>query len=461
MIERGGLLAGVATLGVLLPGGAPAEAIPTKYNHISEAAAKAIRHNAAYLKGIGCSAWLLRDIKGEIEGLATADHCLESETHMTGSDGKGYIVQPEDVWAEIGKNVGYQHPVAEIDKWILPGTATKPDNSHDIAIGVAYGHTPPEAKADFKRIKLPASRLDYGDKLYGGAFPTTQPQNLSGIMRRQMFNLTFNGPTDIALGSKPFTHTLDMWMSATPDGATCGPGGSGSGAVEVAEHEAKLAAILSASPMTDIREKGVGKKGQRQNPFEGSICYYADRFDPRNSSTFTPVRSVEEIPGYTTIEEKMESIHTQFEDSGISKTIVNGTVYIPSRKGGPDTPAFTDVEDPVIIHFTVPDTTFFIWARSNTKDPDQLNFAIFDSQSLGQALIVPRSQDRKSDFLASAGAIKIVSETDNSGTQDLFVDEVGQQFGKQYGSSLPSGETQYYRLDFSTGNHKLSPIRKR
>src|SRR4051812_22766232 len=103
MIERRGIIAGVATLGAMLPGATAAEANP--YNHIPDEAARVIRHNAARLTEIGCSAWLLRDVKGEIDGIMTAVHCGLDDARaprITGSNGQQYIVQAKPIKAQIG-----------------------------------------------------------------------------------------------------------------------------------------------------------------------------------------------------------------------------------------------------------------------------------------------------------------------------------------------------------------------
>jgi hypothetical protein len=81
------------------------------------------------------------------------DHCSLSSLdvqRLIGSDRQEYIVTPQPADApagsaprlarvRIGSREDSMRTVATVDRYILPGSSTAPDKSHDLAIGVVKG----------------------------------------------------------------------------------------------------------------------------------------------------------------------------------------------------------------------------------------------------------------------------------------------------------------------------------
>ncbi len=477
MFERRGLLAGAATLGVLLPGGAPAEAIPTKYNHAPELAAQAIRHNAVLIPELGCSGWLLRDQKGEIDGVLFADHCNVTEERslrVDTSKGDRFIVQEKPVLVERGRNDGRMHTVGLIDKYILPGTIDYKDNTHDVAIGVLKGHTPAEPYRDYERTVLPADQVEVGDTLFAGAFPLLQPQNHSGHSRRQTLKLKVTDQGHGKIGNykggieKNYVHFINGTVYASEDGAECSPRSSGSGFFELVNGHVRIAGVETLGYDHTGSDGVYDPNEQRQHPdYAAATCSIADELAaPKelsgkgysDGSIVKAVSSTAEIPGYMSYSEMSDKLVEAFRDPNVPKTALEGRIALLSQKGGgPDSPAYSTLIDrPVLFHFEVPDTTFIVWSLPNPKDPGNLVYTSLDRQHLNQALIVGETPGDKPKIDMIEGALTN-SSTDN---QPDFVDGQGRHFGRQTSDTLPTNGYEYHYLRSTKHGLKLASASK-
>lgn len=432
-------------------------------NHIPEAAAKAIRRNAARLTELGCSAWLIRGAHDEVDGIITAVHCnlTDSEApRIVGSDKQQYIVERNPIKAQVGERVGHMKTVAVIDEFVLPGTPEYPDTNHDLALGVAKGHTAQEVIKDYKRDVLPIAKLNPGDTLYEGAYPVAQPAN-GNHMKRQAFRLTV-----LNKGLKPVGYDkvavpmLFASMPATKDGAECSYGASGSVSFAMIRGKSRPVATLSYfDDLTGSLGEYTTAPQPRKTPI-AAICGFSYQLDqPRTGnndwnnfgSIVKTKRTTAEIPGYLTPEQMMDSARRQFENPNIGKTVLNGSLSMPNLKGGPDTPAFNKlIERPILFHFSTPATTLI--AEADPTEPDNLRINIFSDLSLGAAQVFSDNPDQNS-FLQTSGPIEY-RQSDSANPEGSFIDETQQQFGVQT-THDPDYSKPSYRLAYGQDGFSL------
>lgn len=463
------------------------EPIPDKVEYI-------VRHNAVRLTELRCSGWLLRDLKGEIEGVVTAEHCGLSDgrkERYQGSDGQTYFIQPKEIKAQLGNKFGRMRTVAAINRFILPGTVDHVDYSHDMALGVAEGHTPQEVIKDFQRQKLPADKLKRGDTLFAGAYPIKQPgyfpnqpkpdkqhPTISEVGRRQIMKISvtnnqavhgvsLDGSSNYADSNYKKVRMVDGIMTATRDGAECSPGASGSVAFKLVKGKPRI--IGSLSNYYDSTG-GLGVYDP-ENYGDNAVatCSYATELDlPRgndfwpnyNGSIVNPVSTTGEIPGYMTYEQMIAKAGVQVDDPNITKFVLKGRLMLPLKGGGrreASTNTHPHADDPMLIHFNTPRTTLIAYAMPYTKGSgtttpsNNMSVAVMQDRSLSKLKLYAEAGSKESPtFYGTKGQIEYYPS--NKGA--YFIDESQNIFGQlDYEDIDPEEDT--YMVNFADGQYHI------
>lgn len=397
-----------------------------------------MRRDTVYMAGLRCSGKALRNKDGSIVGVLTAEHCsLRNQTaeRITGSDGLTYIVQPQPIKAKVGAHYGSLRTVAEIESYIVPKTG---DTSHDIAIGVARGHSPSEAMKVYRNNALtPAElqKLKAGRTVYMASWPEYQPRNPNRLIERQAFamKLLGLGTTDVDTGKR----LRVAWTSveSTADGASCTPGASGSeGFVMI---KGKPRSIGAASVYLDLsgRQSLPLQNGSSPSLKEGNattVCGFAYEQTPpgRGGMVIHAVRSAEQIPGYLTPEQTLANARAKFKDPSKPKTIIDGMISIAPplarsnrQKGGPE----QLWADGVALYH---DKRMhrLVMEYADPQDPDHLAYEYYDDRHLQYITIYPRSGTNDVDLRQTTGTCRYQPEATGS-SRGNFIDEAGLEFG--------------------------------
>ena len=100
-----------------------------------------IAHNAVWIGALGCSGQALRNGRGDVIGVVTAQHCVllaMRGDRVRGSDGKTYGVFARPIMARTGTKSTQLRTVARLDRFVVP--AGGDILTHDLVFGVATGH---------------------------------------------------------------------------------------------------------------------------------------------------------------------------------------------------------------------------------------------------------------------------------------------------------------------------------
>jgi hypothetical protein len=276
-----------------------------------------IAHDTVWIGALGCSGQALRNGRGDVIGVVTAQHCVLLALRgdrVRGSDGKTYGVFAGPIMARTGTKSTQLRPVARLDSFVVP--AGGDILTHDLVFGVAAGHTSEEILADYRKEALTEKQmtgLRVGQRVYFGGYPAYQPKyepfTQAQRFERQSFvaKVLALGLVRIPLGNIFVTAVQSLWVSVTDtaDGATSSYGVSG--AVGMVRFHGKLAAIGAASAFDDLkgtlalrnaRDQQVGfvpTLGENEITATLAFAYQL----PGMSYEIHAVQSPQEIPGWT------------------------------------------------------------------------------------------------------------------------------------------------------------------
>jgi hypothetical protein len=195
---------------------------------------KDAKANTAYLPFLnGCSGRVIRNPQGIATGVVSAYHCSmypDVAPRESGSDGQLYtIMNTPSLDVLVGDDVSSLSRIGTVEQVILPAAA---DTSHDLIIFTFEGHSPAEVRADFEASRVPESQvrnMTVGTTLHISGYPQIQPNNHTGITRRELMTLTTLGIADVYTNTNRVIPTLWTGLNAsnTKDGVVCSPGESG------------------------------------------------------------------------------------------------------------------------------------------------------------------------------------------------------------------------------------------
>jgi hypothetical protein len=276
-----------------------------------------IAHNTVWMGALGCSGQALRNGRGQVIGVVTAQHC---ELHaiqgdrVSGSDGKVYGVFVEPIMARTGTKSTRLRTVARLDTFVVPAGGDL--LTHDLVFGVAAGHTSQEVLAVYRKEALTDEQMTHlrvGQRVYFGGYPAYQPEYEPFIQAQQFERQSFTAKV-MALGllrvpvlSMFATQVQSLWVSVTntTDGATSSYGVSG--AVGMVRFHGKWRAIGVASVFHDLKGTVASDNARDQVagfvPTLGKDEITADLAFayqlPGMTWEIHAVQSPQEIPGWT------------------------------------------------------------------------------------------------------------------------------------------------------------------
>jgi hypothetical protein len=276
-----------------------------------------IAHNTVWIGALGCSGQALRNGRGDVIGVVTAQHCAllaMRGDRVRGSDGKTYGVFAAPIMARTGTKSTQLRTVARLDSFVVP--AGGEILTHDLVFGVAAGHTSEEVLAGYRKEALTEKQmtgLRVGQRVYFGGYPAYQPKYEPFTQAQEFERQSFVAKV-LALGllrapmrSFFVAAVQSLWVSVTntTDGATSSYGVSG--AVGIVRFHGKWRAIGAASAFQDLkgtlalrnaRDQQVGfvpTLGENEITATLAFAYQL----PRISYEIHAVRSPQRIPGWT------------------------------------------------------------------------------------------------------------------------------------------------------------------
>lgn len=276
-----------------------------------------IARDTVWIGALGCSGQALRNGRGDVIGVVTAQHCLllaVQGERVRGSDAKTYGVFAGPIKARIGTRSTELRTVARLDEFVVP--AGGDILTHDLAFGVVAGHSSEEVVADYRREALTEKQmtgLRVGQRVYFGGYPAYQPKYEPSTPGQQFERQSFVakvlalGLLRVPLQSIFVTDIQSLWVSVTDttDGATSSYGVSG--AVGMVRVHGKWRAIGAASAFHDL--KGTVAPRNARGEQAGSVpTLGADEITatlafayqlPGMSYEIHAVQSPQEIPGWT------------------------------------------------------------------------------------------------------------------------------------------------------------------
>ena len=222
-----------------------------------------IARDTVWIGMLGCSGQALRNGRGDVIGVVTAQHCVllpMQGDRVRGSDGKTYGVFAGPIKARTGTRSAQLRTVARLDTFVVP--AGGDILTHDLVFGVAAGHTSDEVLADYRTEALTEKQmtgLRVGQRVYFGGYPAYQPKyeplTPGHQFERQSFvaKVLALGLLRVPLRSFFVTNIQSLWVSVTDttDGATSSYGVSG--AVGMVTFHRKWRAIGAASAFDDLK----------------------------------------------------------------------------------------------------------------------------------------------------------------------------------------------------------------
>src|SRR5262245_33079633 len=139
-----------------------------------------IARTTVWIDALGCSGQALRNGRGDVIGVVTAQHCVLVAMQgdpVRGSDGGTYGVIAGPITATRGAKSTRLHAIARLDTFVLPAGVEA--LTHALAFRVAAGHTRHEVLAGYRQEALTAkqmTRLRVGQHVYFGGYPAYQPR---------------------------------------------------------------------------------------------------------------------------------------------------------------------------------------------------------------------------------------------------------------------------------------------
>lgn len=395
--------------------------------------------NTVYLSGLRCSGRAIRGKDGEVIGVITAQHCsLQNgdNERIQGSDNRFYIVQPKQVKAQVGAELHHLKTVAKINQFILPNSD---DTSHDIALGVAEGHTPAEVSQAYQDSSLSPKQianLSAGQTVFWAGWPTYQPKSGLKGMERQEFKMSAT-----ALGYGNTTKTKDvklLWanVEASNDGANCSFGASGSeGFVMIA---GKIKSVGTLSEFNDYTGKVPGTFSstpvsaptlQLKHGNVSASCGFA--FEAvqlsKNAMVVRSVRSTKEIPGYKSPEQAVESFRKKLHDPSFQRSELNGVISMPAVKGGPivGEDPITLISNPILEHDS--QAHGMVIGYADPTEPDHLAFSFMSDRFLDTLAIFSHDPNAENvDIVQSSGPVEYSADPTGESTGYISDNKLGQ-----------------------------------
>jgi hypothetical protein len=276
-----------------------------------------IAHNTVWIGTLGCSGQAVRNGRGDVIGIVTAQHCVllaMQGNRVSGSDGKTYGVFAGPIQARIGTMSTQLRTVARLDTFLVP--AGGDILTHDLAFGVVAGHTSGEVLADYRKEALTDQQmtgLRVGQRVYFGGYPVYQPKYEPSThgqrFERQSFvaKVLALGLLRVPLQGIFVTEIQSVWVSVTDttDGATSSYGVSG--AVGMVRVHGKWRAMGAASAFHDLKGTVALRDARDQqagvvptlgeNEITATLAFAYQL--PGMSYEIHAVQTPQEIPGWT------------------------------------------------------------------------------------------------------------------------------------------------------------------
>jgi hypothetical protein len=274
-----------------------------------------IARNTVWIGALGCSGQALRNGRGDVIGVVTAQHCVLLAMQgdpVRGSDGKTYGVIAGPITATRGTKSTRLRAIARLDTFVLPaGVEILTD---DLAFGIAAGHTRHEVLAGYRKEALTAQQmtgLRVGQHVYFGGYPAYQPKyeafTEAQEFERQSFvaNVLALGLVRTPVRGIFMTDVQSLWVSVTntTDGATSSYGVSG--AVGMVRFHGRWRAIGAASAFEDLKGTVALRDARAQqagfvptlgeNEITATLAFAYQV--PRKNYEIHAVRSPQAIPG--------------------------------------------------------------------------------------------------------------------------------------------------------------------
>ena len=276
-----------------------------------------IARNTVWIGALGCSGQALRNGRGDVIGVVTAQHCVllaMRGDRVEGWDGKTYGVFAGPILARTGTKSTQLRTVARLKSFVVP--AGGDILTHDLVFGVAAGHTSEEILAGYRNEALTDKQmtgLRVGQRVYFGGYPAYQPKYEPFTQGQQFERQSFVAKV-LALGllrapiqSFFVAAVQSLWVSVTntTDGATSSYGVSG--AVGMVRFHGTWRAIGAASAFNDLkgtvalrnaRDQQVGvvpTLGENEITATLAFAYQL----PGASYEIHAVQTPQEIPGWT------------------------------------------------------------------------------------------------------------------------------------------------------------------
>jgi hypothetical protein len=191
---------------------------------IPETAKKLIRYNAAWIEGLRCSGYLLRNDKEQVVGVRFVAHCgvMPNQAHRyLAANGKTYMEAKKPFELKTGSH--YTKSVGVIDKINAPN-----DYTQETVLASVKGHSMKEAQLASKKLQMTRkelAELRVGYPVYSAGRPVDAPENerhaTVGHVATFGKAATSEGTFDL--------NTLYVLNTANKDRSGPGPGYSGSG----------------------------------------------------------------------------------------------------------------------------------------------------------------------------------------------------------------------------------------
>jgi hypothetical protein len=305
----------IALDGLAAPAVAPARV--SANGPIPRAMESLIARDTVWIGTLGCSGHALRNGRGDVIGVVTAQHCVllaMQGDRVRGSDARTYEVFAGPITARTGMRSTRLRTVARLDTFLVP--AGGEILTHDLVFGVAAGHTSNEVVAGYRKEALTDKQmtgLRVGQRVYFGGYPAYQPKYAPLTPGHQFERQSFVakvltlGLLRVPLRSFFVTAVPSLWVSVTDttDGATSSYGVSG--AVGMVRFHRKWCAIGAASAFDDLKgtvalrdapDQPVGfvpTLGEDEITATLAFAYQL----PDTSYEIHAVQSPQEIPGWT------------------------------------------------------------------------------------------------------------------------------------------------------------------
>ena len=136
-----------------------------------------MKQNAAYIMGLNCSAWVLRDQAGLPVGVLTAKHCglLPSDGNLsTASDGQLRVSLSQPLTVYTGDHFGTPSTTVMTVAGVVTSFYVDPSTTDDLAVGIFDGQDPASVVAIAQSELVPAEQgaaLPEGTVAFDAGFP--------------------------------------------------------------------------------------------------------------------------------------------------------------------------------------------------------------------------------------------------------------------------------------------------